>query len=91
MKNQSRNTEKLTVLPTRKQSHNKINSLRSVYKKELYKIKKSEISGTGVEDVYKPTLWYFHLFDFLVEQDVPRMPKETLIDDEEVYSVLEVS
>lgn len=61
----------------------KINSLRSVYKKELKKVRASEISGTGEENVYKPSLWYFDLLDFLNDQDVPRMPRETINNDEE--------
>jgi hypothetical protein len=34
----------------------KINSLRTVYKKELVKINKSN-------NIYKPTLWYFDILD----------------------------
>ena len=43
----------------------------------------SEISGTGEEDVYKPSLWYFDLLEFLNDQDVPRISRETMNDDEE--------
>ena len=66
----------------------KINSLRSVFKKELIKVKKSETSGTGEEEVYKPSLWYFDLLHFLNDQDVPRTPRETIDDDDESASVV---
>ncbi|CAD7078408.1 unnamed protein product [Hermetia illucens] len=34
----------------------KINALRTVYKKELSKVKSSEKSGAGADDIYKPSL-----------------------------------
>ena len=43
----------------------------------------SEISETGEEDAYKPSLWYFNLLEFLNDQDVQRIPRETINDDEE--------
>lgn len=49
----------------------KINNLRSAYRKEMKKVQKSKISGCGTEDVYKPRLWYFHLMDFLTDQEAP--------------------
>jgi len=64
----------------------KINSLRTVYKKELAKLKKSATSGTGENDIYKPVLRYFDLFNFLNYQDISRTPCET-IDDEDAVSV----
>jgi hypothetical protein len=47
----------------------KINSLRTVYKKELAKINKSIKSGGGENNIYKPTLWYFDILDFLNDQE----------------------
>ncbi|XP_037917861.1 uncharacterized protein LOC119655801 [Hermetia illucens] len=47
----------------------KINALRTVYKKELSKVKSSEKSGAGADDIYKPSLWYFDLLHFLNDQD----------------------
>ncbi|KAL1488110.1 hypothetical protein ABEB36_015068 [Hypothenemus hampei] len=44
----------------------KINSLRTVYRKELAKVKQSIHSGAADEDIYKPTLWYFDLLSFWV-------------------------
>ncbi|XP_053679045.1 uncharacterized protein LOC128729566 [Anopheles nili] len=49
----------------------KLYGLRSCYRRELAKLKKSVLSGAGVEEVYKPTLWYFYLFDFLMDNELP--------------------
>ncbi|CAH2008826.1 unnamed protein product, partial [Acanthoscelides obtectus] len=59
----------------------KINSLRTVYKKERAKIMKSTKSGAGEDDIYNPTLWYFDLLDLLNDQDQIRQSTNT-IDDE---------
>ncbi|XP_049316691.1 uncharacterized protein LOC125775342 [Bactrocera dorsalis] len=48
----------------------KINSLRSSYRRELKKKKRSEKSGAGVEDIHIPTLWYFDDLSFLEDQEV---------------------
>ena len=61
----------------------KINSLRSVYRKELGKLNKSIRSGAGDEDVYKPTLWYFDLFGFLSDHETPRESTNTMDEDSE--------
>jgi len=50
----------------------KINSLRSTYRKELKKIKESERSGAGEEDIYTPHLRYFNEIDFIGDQEIPR-------------------
>ncbi|KAG5881969.1 hypothetical protein JTB14_006007 [Gonioctena quinquepunctata] len=59
----------------------KINSLRTVYKKERAKIIQSTKSGAGEDDIYKPSLWYFSLLEFLSDQDQIRKSTNT-IDDE---------
>lgn len=43
----------------------KINSLRTQYTTEKNKIKKSLVSGSGADEIYKPTLWCFPLLGFL--------------------------
>ncbi|CAH2001693.1 unnamed protein product, partial [Acanthoscelides obtectus] len=53
----------------------KINALRTVYKKELAKVYKSEKSGTGADDIYRPTLWHF-----LRDQDSARPSRSTMSD-----------
>lgn len=42
----------------------KINSLRTQYTTEKNKIKKSIVSGSGADEIYKPTLWCFPLLRF---------------------------
>jgi hypothetical protein len=37
----------------------KCNSLHTNFRKELKRLKDSEKSGTGADDVVEPTLWYF--------------------------------
>ncbi|XP_073493849.1 uncharacterized protein [Phyllobates terribilis] len=50
----------------------KIQSLRTVYKKELNRVEKSKKSGTGTDEVYVPTLWYYDLLAFTRDQELPR-------------------
>lgn len=51
---------------------NKIDSMRGCFRKELKKIKDSQRSGAGEEDVYIPHLWYFKNLMFLKDQETPR-------------------
>jgi hypothetical protein len=39
----------------------------------LAKINKSIRSGAGENDIYKPTLWYFDILDFLNDQEKVRI------------------
>ncbi|XP_077124540.1 uncharacterized protein LOC143781695 [Ranitomeya variabilis] len=50
----------------------KIQALRTVYKKEMNKVKKSKKSGAGTDDVYVPKLWYYDLLAFTWDQEFPR-------------------
>ncbi|KAF5283133.1 hypothetical protein FQR65_LT14062 [Abscondita terminalis] len=60
----------------------KINNLRTAYKKELDKWKGSQKSGAGTDEIRTPTLWYFHLLDFLYEQEIPRSSISNISDDD---------
>lgn len=76
---------------TRETVTKKINSLRTVYRKELAKVKKSYRSGAGDEEIYKPTLWYYHLLDFLDDQETPRESRNTIdTEDSTTHSTQEV-
>ncbi|KAJ8891230.1 hypothetical protein PR048_010745 [Dryococelus australis] len=73
----------------RKKFQKKINSLRSVYRGELAKVRKAIRSGAGQDGVYKPSLWYYDLFAFLNDQETPRestntMNTETAASTEEI-------
>lgn len=61
----------------------KINSLRTVYRKEVSKVNKSIKSGAGEDEVYKPSLWYFDLLHFLYDQETPRQSRNTMDENEE--------
>ena len=67
---------------TRKTVVKKINSLRSVYRKELKKVLDSERSGAGSEDVYAPHLWYFDQLDFIRDQEISRSTQCNMDDTE---------
>ena len=58
----------------------KINNLRTTYKRELNKMKKSGESGSG--EIYTPRLWYFDSLRFLYEHEIPT-PSTSNIDKEE--------
>ncbi|KAL4720622.1 hypothetical protein ACJJTC_015250, partial [Scirpophaga incertulas] len=47
----------------------KFNSLRTNYRKELKKHLQSMKSGSGTDDIYQPTLWYFNEMSFLRDQE----------------------
>ena len=62
----------------------KINTFRTTYRKELKKVRASEKSGAGVEDVYEPTLWYFPVLSFLEDQEetVPSRSSMVICEEE---------
>lgn len=61
----------------------KINSLRSTYKKEYKKVKDSEKSGAGNEEIYKPSLWYYDLLSFINDQQPTRTSVNTMNCEDE--------
>ncbi|CAH1962804.1 unnamed protein product [Acanthoscelides obtectus] len=50
----------------------KISSLRSSFRCQIRRINSSKRSGVGTEDVPEPTLWYFDLLSFLMDQEESR-------------------
>ncbi|XP_053946426.1 uncharacterized protein LOC128863026 [Anastrepha ludens] len=60
----------------------KINSIRSCYRRELKKLKQSEKSGAGVDDVYVSSLWYFDDLSFLEEQETQRTGLSSIENEE---------
>ena len=63
----------------------KINSLRTCFRKEHRKVLAFERSGTGTDQLYTPTLWYYELLLFLIDQDEPRPSISNIPDDEEIH------
>ncbi|KOB73984.1 Uncharacterized protein OBRU01_09929 [Operophtera brumata] len=47
----------------------KIDSLRACVRREYKKVKESRLLATCEEEIYVPTLWYYHLFSFLMEHE----------------------
>lgn len=41
-------------------------------RKEIKKIKDSQRSGAGEDEIYKPHLWYYEPLLFLLDQETPR-------------------
>lgn len=68
---------------TQETVRNKINNLRSAFRKELKKVKKSKKTGSSAEDVYVPNLWYYHLLLFTADQEENRSAASTMDSDEE--------
>lgn len=68
----------------------KINSLRTNYRKELKKVKASYRSGTGTDDIYVPSLWYFNELQFLQDQEIPVDGCSTIISENEMESDVNV-
>ena len=53
----------------------KLSTFRTNYRRNKKNVEESRRSGTGNNDIYEPSLWYFHLFLFLDDQDT----KKTLL------------
>lgn len=70
----------------RKAMVKKINSLRTNFRKELRRIKNSERSGAGSDDVVEPTLWYFDEMKFLIDLEEATESANTL-DEEETQGI----
>jgi hypothetical protein len=49
--------------------------------KELRKVIKSARSGASADDPYKPSLWYFDLLSFLIDQENPRESISSIEED----------
>ncbi|XP_063814268.1 uncharacterized protein LOC135054822 [Pseudophryne corroboree] len=54
----------------------KIANLRTVFVKEHGRVIESKRSGAGIDEVYKPTLWYYDQMKFLLERKSQRMRQE---------------
>ena len=75
---------------TKKSVVTRINGIRSNYRKELKKIKASMRTGSGTNEVYKPTLWYFNDLNFLDDQETPRNSRSNIQSDDD-ETCIEVS
>jgi hypothetical protein len=65
----------------------KINSFRTVYRKDLSKVKNSMRSGAGAEEIFKPSLSFLDLLSFLNDQEEqPRLLMANIEDSEKEVS-----
>ncbi|XP_023291317.2 uncharacterized protein LOC111674872 [Lucilia cuprina] len=64
----------------------KIANMRTCYRRELKKVLRSQRSGT--DDIYVSNLWYFDLFDFLRDVEMPG--RSSLSSDEEESGIINV-
>uniref|UniRef100_A0A2S2QAH8 MADF domain-containing protein n=1 Tax=Sipha flava TaxID=143950 RepID=A0A2S2QAH8_9HEMI len=62
----------------------KINNLRTVFRRELNKVLKSKTTGSSVNEIYIPTLWYYDLLSFTTEDESGRVGISSLDDDTEL-------
>lgn len=51
--------------------YKKVQSLRGAFRKEFKKVSDSQRSGKGAEDIHTPTLWYYDLLLFTMDQEKP--------------------
>ncbi|KAL4085210.1 hypothetical protein QTP88_027069 [Uroleucon formosanum] len=58
----------------------KIQSFRGSFRKELKKVEDSKRSGRSADEVHIPTLWYYHLLEFTVDQELPTGSINELLD-----------
>lgn len=56
----------------------KIDSLRASFRREMKKLISSKSTGKGLDDVYEPTLWYFDLLMFTIDQETARKGASSL-------------
>ncbi|XP_069837156.1 uncharacterized protein [Dendropsophus ebraccatus] len=63
----------------------KIQNLRTVYKKELNKVEASKRSGAAADEIYQPRLWYYDMLSFTNDHEHSRDSSSTLETEDNVY------
>lgn len=66
----------------------KINILRTSFKRENNKVKKSMLSGSGTDDIYVPSLWYYKDLEFLQDQMEGESGISSIIEQEVNSSIV---
>ncbi|XP_015518840.1 uncharacterized protein LOC107223619 [Neodiprion lecontei] len=69
---------RLRPASTTKECSNKFHNLRNQFNIEHSKVKSSLKSGTGTDDIYKPSLWYYEKLLFLDSYVIPRRNRTSL-------------
>lgn len=63
---------------TKEDVKKKFNALRTNFRKELKKVRDSNKSGAGTDDLYESSLWYFDAMQFLEDTETPRNSRSTI-------------
>ncbi|XP_075162293.1 uncharacterized protein LOC142234971 [Haematobia irritans] len=65
----------------------KISNMRTAFRREYVKIKRSRQVATNPNEVYVPTLWYYHQMEFLIDEEnsYDDVPNYTITASEDVY------
>lgn len=58
----------------------KINNMRSAFRKELKKVKMSKRTGTSADEIYTPSLWYYDSLLFTADNEESRETLSTCVD-----------
>ncbi|CAK1582960.1 unnamed protein product [Parnassius mnemosyne] len=65
----------------------KINALRSNVHREKRKVEESTKSGASGDEIYKPSLWYYDMFEFLGDQDIPRTSQSNIDEADQIEEI----
>lgn len=60
----------------------KIHTMRCSFRRELKKVINSVRSGSGTDEVYVPSLWYYDMLSFIADSEMPRKGTSNIEDDE---------
>lgn len=66
----------------------KIQSFRGSFRKESKRVEDSKRSGAGSDEIHTPTLWYFDLLLFTIDQELPA-PSISNIGEEKLENSIE--
>lgn len=61
----------------------KIQNFRGSFRKEMKKMEDSKRSGAGADEIYAPTLWYFDLLLFTIDQELPTPSISNITEEED--------
>lgn len=61
----------------------KIHTMRCSFRRELKKVINSLRSGSGTDEVYVPSLWYYDLLSFIADSEMPRKGTSNIDEEDE--------
>lgn len=63
----------------------KIQRFRGSFRKKLKKVEDSKRSGRSADEVHVPTLWYYRLLEFTVDQELPTGSMSNINNEEHSF------